>query len=149
MTLDANVKNPERLYFGNIYELHVVYGYSEEQLVMVYEKGGSVPRMMVDQPPGLCWTFPRSLDSFLQDPATIDILAEDIIDYLNSKLIYAMEEEPLDCDEDGEPLPPTIYDQLSLFPSSMLSEKPYEEDIPYTVDHSWNTYQQRRYCFFD
>ena len=151
MTLDVLLQNPEQLFSGNTYDLAVDYSDPQEPLIMVYTRDGNFAPLIFNQLPGLCWAFPRSLDYFLHDPALIDLLAEDIVDYLNNELILSIEEGPPDFDTlDFEPTSQSPYQQLSLFPSSLLSErKPADDELAYSVDHQMNPYTHKKYCFFD
>ena len=151
MTLDALLQNPEQIFPGNTYDLGVDYADPYEPLIMVYRRDGQELMMLFNQPPGLCWAFPRSLDSFLHDPVLIDLLAEDIVDYLNNELILSIEEGPPDFDTlDFEPTSQSPYQQLPLFPPLLLSErKPTEDELAYSLDHQMNTYKPTQYCFPD
>ncbi len=135
MTLDELVEDPEQMFSGNKYDLGVDYSDPQEPIVMVYRRDGQPVMTLFNQPPGLCWAFSHSLDSFLHDPAFVDLLAEDIVDYLNNELISAIEEGPPD-------------EQLLLFPLHS-KKKLVEDEPPYSVDHHLNPYTNRKYCFFD
>ncbi len=85
-------ENPEKIFFGNTYDLGVDYS-DPEPLVTVYaKKGQSLDIRVSPQPPGLCWLYPQPLEKHLHDPASIDCLAEDIIDYLDDEFVRAFEQ---------------------------------------------------------
>lgn len=85
----------EEFFYGNKYDVSVDYSFdTQEPNVTVHPKEGyNLDRTFDRRPPGLCWNFSDNLERHLQDHAAIDLLAQDILDYLDDEVIRGFEED--------------------------------------------------------